>query len=251
LRASARAVIPLGLLVFLAGNSKAGDGEPAAIINKALKAHFPKGQDPKSLGMRAKTKGTLHIMGQDVDFTQEVAVQIPNKLKDVMALTLMNKTFTVTTVFNGKEGWIKAGDKDQKVTPEILAELKEAAYLLGLMQGLFLKEKGLKLSLLGEVQVRGKPALGLTVAKEGKKDVNLYFDKKTGLIAKVEMRKRDLMTGQEITEERIITEYREVAGRKVARKAEIVRDGRPFLEAEITDVQFLDTVPDSEFVQPQ
>src|SRR5262249_31121021 len=156
----------------------------------------------KKQALRTKSKGTLHIAGQDLPFTNQVSVQAP-RFKEVMELDAGGgKNVTVTSVFDGKQAWIKAGDKDIKVTDEILDEFKDAAYHMRLMQGLFLKEKGVKLSLVGEAKVKGKPAVGVTVSREGKKDINLYFDKETGLTAKVELRKRDLMSGQEVTEDR-------------------------------------------------
>lgn len=239
-----------GLLLAFTAQVSAQDKEAAAIIDKAVQAHFPKGFDKKEGGLRTKGKGKLHVMGVDLDFTNEVSVQ-GNKFKEAMEITVMGKTAAVTTVFNGKEGWIRAGDKDIKVSDEILAELKDAAYLMGLVQGLFLKDKALKFSLLGEHQVKGKPALGLNVSREGKKDISLYFDKATGLTVKVELRKRDTMSGQEVNEERFITEYQEVAGRKVAKKVEVLRDGKEFLEAEVTEVQFLEKLDDAEFAQPK
>ena len=190
-------------------------------------------------------------MGLDLDFTQEVAVQEAKKFKEVMHLSIMNNDVTVSTVFDGKQGWIVANGKDVKVNDAILDELKDAAYMMGLMQGVFLKDKRVKFSVVGEVKVKGKPAVGITVSREGKKDINMFFDKGTGLIAKTEMRKRDIQSGQELTEERFITEYQDVAGRKVAKKAEVLRDGKPFIEAEVTDVQILEKVDDSEFVQPK
>jgi hypothetical protein len=108
-----------------------------------------------------------------------------------------------------------------------------------------------KFSVLGEVQVKGKPAVGLTVSKEGRKDINVFFDKGTGLMTKVETRTRDLMSGQEVTEERFITEYQEVGGRKAGKKVEVQRDGKQFLEAEVVEIQFLEKLDDSEFAQPK
>ncbi len=251
MRRTAQILTTVTLLFALALVSQAGEGEAAAIIDKAIKAHFPKGADAKNLGVRTKSKGTLHILGMDLPYTQEVAVQMPNKFKEVMELTVMNMNVTVTTVFNGKEGWIRAGDKDVPVTDEILDELKDAAYSMRLIQGLFLKDKAVKLSVVGEVQVKGKPAMGVTVSREGKKDINLFFDKTTGLLSKLEMRKRDLMSGQEVTEERFVTEYQEAAGRKVAKKVEVLRDGKQLAEAEVTEVQILERIDDTEFAQPK
>jgi hypothetical protein len=91
----------------------------------------------------------------------------------------------------------------------------------------------------------------VTVSKKGCKDITIYFDKKTGLIAKVETRRRDLMSGEEVTEERIITEYQEVQGRKTAKKIEVLRDGKAFMEAEVTELKILEKLDDSEFAQPK
>lgn len=251
MRRTTQPLMVLGLLFGLALTGRAAEGEAEAVVDKALKAHFPKGLDTKNNALQTKSKGMLHVMGMDLSFTQDVSVQMPNKFKEVMELTVMNKNITVTSVFNGKDAWIRAGGQDVKVTKEILAEFKQVAYSLGLMQGVLLKDKAVKFALVGEVKVKGKPAVGVTVSKQGNKDVNLFFDKGTGLIVKVEMRKLDIMSGQEVTEERTITKYQDVGGRKVARKVEVVRDGKPLLEAEVTDVQFLEKLDDSEFAQPK
>jgi hypothetical protein len=250
MRATARSLAALGLLCLLAPTGRAAD-EATAIIDKAIKAHFPKGLDTRNTGLRTKSKGTIHVMGLDLDFSQEVAAQMPDKFKEVTELTVMGQNITVTTVFNGKDAWIRAGDKDVPVTDEIRAALKEAVYGVGLMQGVFLKDKAVKFALLGEVKVKDRPAVGVTVSREGHKDINLFFDKETGLIAKVEMRTRDLTSGEEVTEERFITAYQEAAGRKVAKKVEVARDGKPYVEVEVLDVQVLEKVDDGEFVQPK
>jgi hypothetical protein len=251
MRRTVSVLIAHGLLFALVLMGRAGETDSAAIINKAIKAHFPKGPDAKNKGLRTKSKGTLHIMGLDLDYNQEFSAQMPQKFKEVMELSVMGKNVTVTTVFNGKEGWILADGNEVKVTDEILTELKEAVYAMGLLQGVFLKDKALKYSVIGEVQVKGKPAIGVTVTRDGKRDISLYFDKTTGLIAKSETRKRDIMSGQEVTEERFISEYQDVADRKVAKKVEVLRDGKAFIEATVLEVQILERVDDGEFVQPK
>jgi len=241
----------LGLLFAFAQSSQAADDEALKIIDKAVKAHFPKGLDTKNKGLRTKSKGKLHIMGLDLDFTQDITVQVPNKFKESMELNVMGKTVNVVSVYNGKEAWITSDGKEVKVTDEILAEFKEAAYATGVMQWIFQKDKDVKFSVVGEAKVNGKAVVGITAAREGHKDINVYFDKETGLIAKLEMRKRDLMAGEEVTEERIITEYQDVDGRKVAKKVEVLRGGKAFLEAEVTEMKIEEKIDDSEFVQPK
>jgi phosphotransferase system HPr-like phosphotransfer protein len=251
MRRSARALAVACLLLGLALTGRAGEDQAAAVIAKAAKAHFPKGIDKKNAGVRTKAKGMLHVSGLDLEFTQEVTVQAPNKFKEAMELTVMGNKVNVVTIYNGKEGWIRANDKEVAVTDEILTEFKEAAHMMRLMQGAFMNDKSVKFSLVGEVQVKGKPAVGVTLSREGARDVNLFFDKGTGLITKVERRARDIMSGQEVAEERYITEYQEVEGRKLAKKVEVLRDGKALLEAEVTEVQVFEKADDSEFAKPK
>jgi hypothetical protein len=250
MRRTAQFLTVLCVLCVLALTVRAGEGDAAAVMNKAIKAHFPKGLDTKNQAVRTKSKGVLHVQGLKLDFTQEVAVQ-GSKFKETMELDVMGKKVNVTSVFDGKNAWIRADDKDVKVTDEILAAFKDASYGISLMQGAFAKDKAMKYALVGEVKVRGKDAIGITVSKQGKKDINLFLDKKSGLIVKVEMRTRDIMSGMEVTEERYITEYQDVGGRKVAKKVEVQRDGKDLLTAEVLDVQILEKLDDGEFAQPK
>src|SRR4051812_44920608 len=128
------AVLCMAVGFLLADRSPAQEGEALAIINKAIKAHFPKGLDKKNQGVITKTKGTLHISGLDLPYMNEVSVH-PPKFKEVMTLTVQDKTISVTTVFNGTKGWIRADDKEVPLTDAILDELKEAAYTMEMMQG--------------------------------------------------------------------------------------------------------------------
>jgi hypothetical protein len=250
-RTAVHVLTALCLLGALTLVGRAGDNEAGAIIEKAIKAHFPKGVDKNNKALRTKAKGTVHVMGLDLDYTQEVAVQMPNKFRESMELTIMNKNVTVISVYNGKQAWILADGKEFPVNDDILNEFKDAAENMAIMQGMFIKDKSVKFSLVGEMQVKGKAAVGVIISREGKKDITAYFDKKTGLMAKIEMRKRDIMSGQEVSEERYITEYQDVAGRKVAKKLEVVRDGKAFIEAEVTETEVLPKLDDSEFAQPK
>ncbi|HWY88208.1 MAG TPA: hypothetical protein VNX28_15970 [Gemmataceae bacterium] len=245
-------LLPVAFVVLLGMTleGQAGD-EALAIIDKAVLAHGLKGKEDQTPGYLGKNKGTLHVAGMDLEFTQDILVQAPNKFKEVMELSVMGNKITVTTVFDGKQGWIKAGDNEIKVENEILNEFKEIAYAINLAQSLFLKDKSIKLGLLGEAQVKGKPALGIRVSKQGQKEISFYFDKATGLMAKMERRAKDVTTGQEVTEERIILEYQDVGGRKVAKKAEVLRDGNAFVEAEVLEARFVDKLGDNEFAKPE
>lgn len=237
------------IVAVAVGRGQTGN-EAQAILDKAVKAHFPKGQPGKKGAYVGKNKGTIHVAGLQLDFTQQVWVQPAGKFKEVMEMTVMNNPVKVITVFDGKKGWIKANDMEIKVTDEILDEFKQIGYWMSLAQLTGLDKKGLKLSLLGEVQINGKANLGVKISKEGKKDIDFYFDKTTGLMTKTERRTKDIMTGQEVTEERIVTEYQDSNDRKVAKRVTVNRDGKKLLDVEVLEVELRESIDDGEFAQP-
>ena len=228
----------------------AGGNDADAIIDKAIKAHLGSGKNAFKKGYKGKNKGTLNIAGMEFEFTQEVAVQTPSKFKEVLDLSVAGAKIQVITVFNGTEGWIKTGDKEIKVEKDILEEFKDVGALMSISHGVFVKDKSLKLSVIGEAMVNGKPAMGVKITREGKKPIDMYFDKETGLTSKVERIKKDLMSGQEVTEERIVLEYQDLGGRKHPRRVEVKVDGKRLLLAEVIESQFLDRLEDSEFARP-
>ena len=245
------ALVAVGLLfgpIFLCR----ADDDPAAIVDKAIKAHGLEGKENKTAAVRGRNKGTVHVGGMDLEFTQESTFQMSKgKFKELLDLEVMGQKLNIATVFNGKDGWVKINGMEIPVTEDILNEFKEQAHAMQLGQGLMLKDKSLKMSLIGEVKVNDKPAIGIKVEKEGKKPIDFYFDKSTGLVAKVQRRVRDMQSGEEANEERIILEYQDVDGRKVAKKVEVKRDGKPYVEVEVKEVKLLDQIDDSEFAEPK
>jgi hypothetical protein len=236
----------LGLL--LASSSARADDTPQAIIDRAIKAHGGADKLNKERAAQSKNKGTLEL-GGGLRFTNEVSLYA-GKFKEAMELDVNGQKILVTTVFDGNKGWVKANDQVTELTDKPLDELKEASYLNRLGRFVFLKDKSIELSPLGEIKVNDRPAVGVRIVSKGHRDVNIYFDKESGLMAKVERQALDGMTGQMVTEERLIQEYHVVDGLKVAKKVLINRDGKKFMEAEVVEVKFSDKLDDTEFVKP-
>src|SRR5262245_56234914 len=125
-----RSVIAAFAAIVLVGQVAQGQAvdEARAVIEKAIKAHQIKEKEGKTTAYQGKNKGTLFVMGLEIEFTQEVAIQHPNKFKETMQMEVMGNKVNVVTVFNGKQGWIKANDTEIKVEKEILEEFENIAY---------------------------------------------------------------------------------------------------------------------------
>jgi hypothetical protein len=236
--------------VLLAAHPGARADDVQAILDKAVKAHGGAGKLAKQRTIQTKSKGTIEIAG-GISFTDETIVQPPGQIKTATTIDVNGQTITVNVVFDKDKGWVKAGDNVKDMDDKTLDEMKEVAYLTQVGRIVFLKEgKGAEVSLIGDDKVEGRDVVGLRVASKGHKDVSLYFDKQTGLLSKITRQAIDAQSGNEVSEERIIQDYQEVDGLKVAKKVLINRDGKKFLEAEVTDVQFMDKVDDSTFAKP-
>ena len=98
-----------------------------------------------------------------------------------------------------------------------------------------LTDKSLQLTLLGESKVENRPAVGVKAASKGHRDIDLFFDKESGLLAKIQSRKNDLQTMQEVDEERIIKEYQDIDGQKTPKKVLINHDGKKYLELDVLE----------------
>ena len=83
------------------------------------------------------------------------------------------------------------------------------------------------------------------------RDVNLFFDKESGLLIKVETKIKDFMAGgQEVTEETIRSDFKEIDGRKVPMKFVINHDGKLYVDGEATEFKFHDKLEDNVFAKP-
>jgi hypothetical protein len=186
-----------------------------------------------------------------VDVTGETFVQKPDKVKNVMNLDIMGKKIDVVTVFNGTKLWVSTMGQTKEIDDEkILKAAKEEMQAEGAGSLVDYLKAPYELSALGEVKVKGADAIGIRVSKKDQKDINLFFDKKSGLVVKSESRTIDGMTGEEITQEKYILDYQDKAGLKIAKRVEILRDGKAFMDITISEIQPLEKLDDTVFAKP-
>ncbi|HJZ59636.1 MAG TPA: hypothetical protein VKE74_32120 [Gemmataceae bacterium] len=250
-----RALSPLlSAVVLLASvpGSRAADEDPKAIVAKAIKAHGGEDDLAKYKAAQATNKGKITLPGVgEVEFTQNLSYMLPDKIKDVMELSVGGQKINVVTVANGDKISIEVNGKAIEVPDQAKEALKDARHMMKVARLVpLVREKGYELSLIGEVKVEDKPAIGVRVSAKDQKDINLFFDKETGLLAKLEHRTADPTGGNEVTEERIILEYQKNKdGIPMPKKVVVRHDGKTFIEAEVIEATLLEKLDDSEFTK--
>ncbi len=230
---------------------RAQDAGLKAILRKSIEAHGGEKNLSKFKAVMTKFKGTMEIMGMTFDVTGETSLQKPDKVKNVMKLEIKGKTIDVITVFNGEKLWVNAAGQTKEIDDEkILKAAREEMQAEGASSLADFLKAPYELSAIGDVKVKGKDAIGIRISKKGQKDISMFFDKKTFLTLKTEMRTLDGMSGQEVTQEKFILDYQEKNGMQTPKRVEIVKDGKAFMNIEILESTPLEKLDDSVFAKP-
>lgn len=244
----ALAIIILSAPAFTA---RADEKDPNAILDKAIQAAGGEETLKKIDAMSWKTKATVTINGDDNPFTAQSTVQGMDRFRSEFEVELGGNSLKGVVVLDGKKGWRKFGDQAMEMDEDGVANEKHQVALNVLpVKLVLLKEKGYKLESAGEAKVGDKPAAGIKVTCPSGKDITIYFEKESGLPARV-VSKVVGFDGQEFTMETTLSDYKEFDGIKRATKTVSKRDGEEFVKAEVSNVKLLDRVDPKTFSEPE
>jgi hypothetical protein len=216
-----RVVVPLlvlGLAFFVTAAARAED-DAKTILEKAIKAHGGAEALTKYKGARMKATVKVDELGG------------------------------IESIVNGDKFVFKINGMEFKLD-NIKDSLKEAGHMIEVLHLVPLRDKSYELSVVGDVQVQGKPAIAVRVSKKDCRDITICFDKETYLTVKTERRATEPMSGMEYVEERILLEYQKIDGMPAPKKIVVNRDGKKYVEGEVIEMKFLESIDASEFPVP-
>lgn len=243
-------VMAFGLALILSGSARADTSAKAMeIVDKAIEAHGGEAEMKKLSSNSMKMKGTVHVMGMEIAFMGDTSSQEFARRRVDLEMEVANQKFRIVNVFNKDKGWAKVNDQVTEMTKDQVAGAVDQAHSNWVASLLPLKDKAYTLSLVGEGKVGTTPVLVITVTRKDRRDVNLSFDKKTHLLLKVETRVKDEQSGEEKTEEAFFSDYND-KGLKQPKKITVNRDGKLFVEAEVSDLRVDEKFDESVFGKP-
>lgn len=246
-----RAVLALGCVLAVTVSARADDAADARkLIEKAVKAHGGQEKLDKFAGATAKLKGTFYGQGDGLAMTAEVSAEGTDKQRIDIEIEAGGQKIPIVIVVAGDKGWTKIAKDTKEFDKDELAEAKEQAFAAWVATLAPLKDKQFTFATTGEIKVENRPALGVKVSSKGHRDVDLYFDKETGMLVKTETRVKDDATGQEVSEESFPSEYKDVQGTKQAMKFLTKRDGKKFIEGDVTSVELFEKLDANTFTKP-
>jgi len=219
------------------------------VVEAAIQAHGGAEALARTQTVVRQSAGQMTVAGQDVVFACEYTARLPQRWRRHEVLRVGDQALHVLVVVNGDRGWQSSGGAVTTIAPERLKELREDAYAQWLTTLLPLKkESSLQLVPLPETKVNGEPAVGVKVSSKDHADVKLYFDRKTGLLVKME--RQTMEAGLPVAREEIYEGYKEFDGVKLPTRVVQAVGGKKVLEITEASYRFPERIEEATFAKP-
>jgi outer membrane lipoprotein-sorting protein len=236
--------------VILSGAAGRGpaEGPARSVLNRAIEAQGGAAALARFQGFAYSQAGTAFAPGGATRAASaKVAYQLPDKLR------YEGRTpdgAPLVTVFDGARGWVKTGDRTDEMKPGRVTASKELMYLLQVTSLAPLRDPIYTLTDLGDSTVRGRKVAGIKVARAGHPDVNLYFDRDSGLLYRLTTRFTDPQSGGQQDREEVTWDYRDAGGMKLAMYFMVWQNDKPVVEMKLSDVKCAEKLDDHLFTKP-
>ena len=227
----------------------------SAILDKAIAAHGGAEVLAKHKGkaIYSKARGTIEDQRQGpekIPFVEEMFLQPPNKFKKITNMQIKGRETTFMMVSDGEKHWLKFGEEVREANASEQAGYKEAQNHGDVLDFVKLKGRMRDLTLLPEIEVNGRTAVGAQVTTEGHRDMQLFFDGQSGLLVKTVTWKTYPMTGKTFVEEKVMDDYQDTDGYKWPKRVVAYRDGKRFLTKEVLEFKLPQQIEDRVFAKP-
>lgn len=189
------------------------------IISDAIQAVGGEAKLARFKAATWKSKGTLRIGDTISEFESDWAVHGSNQFRKAKTHTENGRESKTILVLNGDQAWFQRDNQrvvsfsGGQLTP---ARSENYTHWLALRLDI---GKTARLSLLPGAEVDGRPALGVKVRDKGVPEVDLYFDKGTSLLTRMDTYITKSGT-EAATETRVFRDYKETDGIKYASKVD-------------------------------
>lgn len=250
-----RAILALSAVCLLSAlvHPVQADEKAKAVIDKAIQAVGGEAKLAKFNAANMKIRATEKRGGNEVVMDMDLTMQGLDRIRWEVEIERMGMRMTALFVFNGDQAWGKQGDKVEDLPPEVLTEFKKLLSSFRVVQTLgTLKDKAVTSTLLGESKVGERPAVGIRLSRPNDADTDLFFDKETGLLLRLET-KMMAGPGAEGTLEILYADYKEIGGIKHFSKLTLKRTGgerMDEMEAELNELKPLEKVDEGLFARP-
>jgi hypothetical protein len=245
----------VGSILVAAACVKARAEDPKAIVQKAIEAMGGEQKLAAHKTTLAKGTCTFYGNGRGINCTGEWSEQLPDKLKASYVMDVGGRKMTRVEIITKDAGWTFMGGRMRAASSDHLAEVHQGLEALYASTLLFpLKEPAYQLTDAGASTIDGRPAVGVKVVRKGQgkgqSEFALYFDKEQGYLVDLQIRVKGI-DGREVEQDTVYSGYRDFDGVRSFSKSVTKREGKIFLETEITEFKAPEQLPPHTFDKPE
>jgi hypothetical protein len=238
------------VLFLVAGSAvqAQADDEARGILQKAIQAHGGKDKLSQVKAELARTRGTVQVPNVGaLPFTAETYSQLPGQFKNVLRTEFQGQAIVLVQILDGDRAAMSVNGVAEGVGPRLLEEMQEARHAeLALTLVPLLEGKGYKATALKEINIKGRPAVGVLVQSPGHKDYRMYFDTATSLLVKTERPALNHQM-QEVLQEAYWSDYRVTAGVNRPARFAVYQNQQLTTQGEVVEVRYPDRHPADTF----
>jgi outer membrane lipoprotein-sorting protein len=241
-----RSVSAIVFVCLLSANafSRAAD-DALAIVSKSIDAIGGEAKLAKHKAATFTETGKYYGQGEGQSYTGKYAMQHPGQFR-------MEIEGAFVIVLDGDKGWVSSGGNVVELSGEALETQKrdqQAGWMCSLLP---LKDKAFTLKTLSDAEVDKRPVRVVKASREGYPEVTLYFDKESNYLVKSEFKTKAAEEGyKDVTLESRYNDFKEVDGVKIPHKMVMNRDGKVFVEAEVTAYKAEGKLDAKTFAKPE
>ena len=241
-----RTILAVIITLGVASAALAQD-DARSLLEKGIIAHGGE-RLVKARTLIRSVKGEIDTFPQAVPFTGETQLKLPDKGRWALELERNNQKLPVILVVNGDKGWTTGGGASKEMSDQQVADQRQELYVDWLITLLPILENKLDIATIPEVKVNGEPSVGIKVTNKGKPEAKLYFDKKTGLLVKVEHKGKE--AGVDVNKEYVLSNHKDFDGLKLPMKFVVMSNGKRVAEWTVTSYKLPDRIDDAMFGKP-
>jgi hypothetical protein len=229
-----------------ASTGMADDQDAKQILQRAIKAvGGASSLNRLKSPMMWMERGTFYGMGEGAPYVGQYASKWPDWYRQEI-----ENAFAITV--NGKSAWVSSANGVKNLAGAQLDEQLKQVRVAWAVRLFPLTGEAYELSTMEGPEVNGRATVGIKAAHSDGRDIKLFFDKQTFLIAKSETMVISPQSGPEpVLSETFYTDHKSFAGVIMPSKYKLYYGEKLFVEGETVDYKIGATLDPKHFEPPE
>ncbi len=226
------------LVVAIAVPVVRADDDAVKTVTAGIKAHGGEEALKKNKAGEYQMKGSLNVLGAELEYIGSLAYQLPDQFKMTLETSLMGQKLLISQVGNGDKFKTTLNGEAQKLDDKTKDEIRQGAASqdISMLYPLLDKEK-YTIKAGKDAKIADVDCSAVVVDGKKTKTLTLYFDKKTGRLHATNRKALAPGSGEEVEEETVMAEYKEVDGVQIPMKLTVKHDGKAFMTTKFTEAK--------------